>query len=79
MTVDESRNLSNRALAAYYRAARDGAMQPSEPKVVEHGGLQYVVLSSVNGVLAVYRVRTVNGKQVLKGLRRWPKELGAAG
>ena len=78
MTVAESRNLSSRALAAYYRAAGDGAMQPSEPEVVEHMGLQYVVLSNVNGVLAVYRVRTVNGKQVLKGLKRWPKELGVA-
>ncbi len=41
-------------------------------------GFDYMVLSNVKGVLAVYRVRTVNGEPMPKGLKRWPKELGGA-
>jgi hypothetical protein len=73
-------DLEARALAAYYRTAKgsDGAaIQPSPPVTVEHKGLQYIVLSNIKGLLAVYRIRTVNGESVLKGLKRWPKDLWA--
>lgn len=72
-------DLELRALAAYFRASKsaDGAViQPSPPVTVEHKGLKYIVLSNINGLLAVYRVRIVNGQAVLKGMKRWPKELG---
>lgn len=75
------RNLSSleqRAFAAYFRsAAREtgSVLQPGDVEEIEHGGLTYIRLSNVNGTLAVYRVRVVNGKPVLKGLKRWPKEV----
>ncbi len=66
--------LVNRAIAAYFRSA--DAPSPDQPAnysdVQEAGGKRYVVLRNVNGVLAVYRVRNDG---VLKGLKRWPKEL----
>ena len=70
--------LCKRAWSAYYRAAAmqgGKTMQPSPPEYITEGGLDYVVLSNVNGILAVYRVRIVNGKPVLKGMKRWPKAL----
>jgi len=72
--------LSNRALATYFRKhAAEGiaAEQVQQPSVTEaeHNGLQYIVLHNVHGILAVYRVRTVNGEQVLKGLKRYPSAL----
>jgi len=75
-------SLEQRALAAYFKYADAGdgkVMQPSAPEVVEHNGLKYVRLSNVNGTLAMYRVRVVNGKEVLKGLKRWPKVLEGDG
>ena len=81
------RNLSHleqRALSAYYRSGsqqtneRGGSVnQPGAVETVDHDGLQYIRLTNVNGVLAVYRVRTVNGEPVLKGLKRWPAEVAA--
>lgn len=76
MTSDT--NLKKRALAAYFKQANDSLgepIQPSTPDVCDVDGKKYVVLSNVNGVLAVYRVRVVNGKEVLKGLKRYPKEI----
>ena len=73
--------LHARALAAYFRTAASAGgvpIQPGPPDTVTVDGLDYVVLSNANGVLAVYRVRTVNGEPMLKGLKRWPKELGEA-
>lgn len=72
--------LEQRALAAYYRAAKaisgNGSVnQPGSVEEVEHDGLKYVRLANVNGTLAMYRVRIVNGAPVLKGLKRWPAEL----
>ena len=66
--------LEQRALAAYYSNAR-GPEQCSTVETVECNGLTYIRLSGEAGILAVYRVRTVNGQQVLKGMRRWPKAL----
>jgi hypothetical protein len=51
--------------------------QPGSVETVEHEGLQYIRLTNVNGILAVYRVRIVNGEPVLKGLKRWPAALNA--
>jgi len=78
MTTINYRDLCNRAMAAYFRAAakQDGVpIQPSPAEHVKHDGLDYIVLRNVNGILAVYRVRIVNSEPVLKGLKRWPKEL----
>lgn len=77
--VADDDTLLRRAFAAYYRAgAREGYAQeqlgiPANTSyVAEHEGKRYVVLENVNEVLAVYRVRTTG---VLKGLRRWPKQI----
>lgn len=78
-----NRELEKRALAAYIRRAENeiinehGSGSVLQPSIdtVEHEGLTYICLSNVNGILAVYRVRTVNGEPVLKCLKRWPKAL----
>jgi hypothetical protein len=52
----DERDLSRRALAAYFRSG--GLDQPTGGGVVqEYDGKLYVVLSNVRGTLAVYRVR----------------------
>lgn len=67
--------LTRRAFAAYFRTEGARAAQPSNLSGVEDlGDRQYVVLSNVNGILAVYRVRTSGA---LKRLRRWPRDLEA--
>ena len=72
--MDED-DLLRRAIAAYYRGAGPGVMQPANTSSVDTvDGLHYVVLRNVRGVLAVYRVRNDG---VLKGLKRWPAELAA--
>jgi len=67
----------NRAFAAYFRASADGTQatdQPSNASDVETvNGREYVVLRNVNGILAVYRIRSHDG--VLKRLKRWPSAL----
>lgn len=75
--IADDDTLLRRAFAAYFRSAKaEGAWSPDQPAntsyVTEHDGKRYVVLENVNGVLAVYRVRTSG---VLKGLRRWPKAI----
>lgn len=74
-------HLEQRALSAYFRNGSKqlnsaggigSVMQPGAVETVEHNGLTYIRLSNTRGILAVYRVRTVNGEQVLKGLKRWP-------
>lgn len=75
--------LESRARDAYNRAGTKvirelGAgsiLQPGAIETVEHDGLTYIRLTNVNGILAVYRVRTVNGEPVLKRLKRWPKAI----
>lgn len=63
----------DRAFAAYVRTEGAHAPQPSSSSdVVDLDGKQYVVLRTINGVLAVYRVRTSG---VLKRLIRWPNAL----
>jgi len=68
-----------RAIAAHARAcAREGAIyqQPSasESGIEEIGGKRYVVLRNVNGILRVYRIRPSD--DVLRAMKRWPRELG---
>lgn len=74
--MDETdEGLIRRAIAAVAReAARLGGemMQPGGREVVTVNGLRYVVLSNVRGIIAVYRVRPDG---ILKGMKRWPKEL----
>jgi hypothetical protein len=69
--VSPDDRLEQRALAAYFRISDQFAPAPTAD-VVEHAGLVYVVLSNINGLLAVYRVRN-DGP--LRRLRRWPKAL----
>lgn len=48
-------------------------MLPSrDSQVLEVNGRRYVALVNVRGIIAVYRVRPDG---ILKGLKRWPKEL----
>lgn len=74
-------DLLSRAFTAYFRkSVRDNlvAMQPSNGSSVESiGNRSYVVLRNINGILAVYRVRSSDG--ILKGLNRWPKQLEQEG
>lgn len=74
---DSSEPLVRRAFAAYYRSAPAGGSLPEPANtsfLCDLDGKQYVVLGNMNGVLAVYRVRTYDG--ILKRMRRWPAELG---
>ena len=76
-------HLEVRALAAYTRTSsrivnQNGggtANKPGDIRTLTIEGLDYIVLTNVRGILAVYRVRTVNGEQVLKGMKRWPKAI----
>jgi hypothetical protein len=66
-------NPVDRAFAAYFRTEGAHAPLPANTSdVVELDRKEYVVLRNVNGVLAVYRIRTSG---VLKRLVRWPSEL----
>jgi hypothetical protein len=75
---DASEPLVRRAFAAYYRSEPAGGSLPEPARtsfLCELDGKQYVVLENMNGILAVYRVRTYDG--ILKRLRRWPADLEA--
>ena len=65
--------LTQRAIAAHLR--QPGAQQPaagmSGPATA--GGLGYIVLRNVSGVLSVYRVLPLS--QALRRLKRWPTAL----
>lgn len=76
-------HLESRALSAYFRTSSrivnqnggGSVNQPGDIQTLTIEGLDYIVLTNVRGILAVYRVRTVNGEQVLKGMKRWPKAI----
>jgi len=74
--MNKPNNFEARAIAAYYRSAKGGDYQavehPDAPQKKEHDGKQYIVLTRVNEILAVYRITT---QETLKALRRWPKEI----
>jgi hypothetical protein len=61
VTDMSERDLTNRAISAYYRAADGGAVGDLQAQVVTSGGLLYVRLFDAMVTLAVYRVRTVGG------------------
>jgi len=69
-------DLTRRALGAYFRTHTGIPDQPdgAASGVVEHGGHTYVVLLSVRGTLAVYRLLN-DGR--LKRMRRWPSAVAA--
>ena len=74
--VKDNEPLINRAFAAYFReATREGAiLQPgSTGHLCEFRGKHYVVLGSGAASCRVYRVRNDG---VLKGLKRWTREIG---
>lgn len=70
----EDDDLMRRAFAAWFRGG--GADQPAagSSRVEEHEDRLYVVLRSMRGIMAVYRVRNDG---MLKGLRRWPASIEA--
>lgn len=68
--IDEA-DLVRRATAAHFRGGR--TEQPANTSDVrEHDEKTYVVLRNVDGVLGVYRLRSVG---TLKAMKRWPKEI----
>ncbi len=76
MTTD----LTSRAMAAYFRSASQTGELPAHPSTTEEieiDSLRYVVLSNTDAILAVYRVRIVNDQPMLKGMKRWPKEINS--
>lgn len=75
MKFDED-DVLRRAWAAYYRFA--DTSNPDQPSIPISGyeelnGLDYVVLRNHERTLAVYRVTRKDN--VLRRLKRWPKEL----
>jgi hypothetical protein len=78
ITQAVANSLTDRALSAYYRSGSKKGGQVSQPgdvEAMEFDGLWYIRMTNVNGILAVYRIREVNGEPTLKGLKRWPKAL----
>jgi hypothetical protein len=66
-----------RAMAAYFRRAGRTGRMPDQPNTAlswecDLDRRHYVVLANINGILAVYRVKSDG---CLKRLRRWPKAL----
>ena len=70
MNID-LQHLTERAITLYTR--KPGAQQPAADLsgAAMAGGLDYIVLRNICGVLAVFRVMTHS--HTLKRLRRWPK------
>jgi hypothetical protein len=64
-------NMLRRAMDEWFKSG--GTIQPSSniSELTEHNGKMYVILSSVNGPLAVYRIKKDGS---LKRLERWPVE-----
>ncbi len=70
--MSNEKEFLQRAVTEWFHAG--GLVQPANSSgVTEFEGKSYVVLRNVNGVLAVYRIRT-NGT-TLKRLQRWPSEI----
>ena len=61
-----------RAMAAYFKFGTGILPYPTEPQILEHEKKWYVVLYNCNGFLAVYRI---GNNDLLRRLKRWPKEL----
>jgi len=69
--------LEQRALAAYFRRKGGTAAVRATVASVTVDALRYIILRDKTRTLAVYRVRIVNGVEVLKGMKRWPSEVEA--
>jgi len=66
-------DVKRRAFKAYFKRFGEYAAQPSsDVDFFEIAGKNYVVLSNVNGILAVYRIYN-DGR--LKFLKKYPKEI----
>jgi hypothetical protein len=63
-------------LAAYFRGG--SIIQSWQTEAVEPVGNWYIVMLNVKGVLAVFRIREINGEPVLRCLKCWPKEVTEA-
>ena len=72
MAKDTDDALVSRAMEAYFRAANVRQQLVTDARVCALAHKRYVVLSDVNGPLAVYVVR---GDGILRRMQRWPKEL----
>ena len=72
-SVASNEDLIRRAMVAWFRAPDRHNEQPdlARSSVDTVGERQYVVLRNVNGVLAVYRIKS----GVLRRLIRMPKEI----
>jgi hypothetical protein len=66
------KSYESRALSAYFKSEDGMVQQPTTPEIMEIKDRKYVVLHNVNGVLAVYRIKT---DDILKRLKRYPKEI----
>lgn len=71
--MSSNEDLTRRAMVAFFRAPDRYNEQPdlARSSVDAVGDRQYVVLRNVNGVLAVYRIKS----GVLRRLIRIPKEI----
>jgi hypothetical protein len=72
MVKDTDDALVSRALSAYFRPGHGRQQLVTNCRVRGLAQNRYVVLSDINGVLAVYSIR---GGGILRRLRRWPNEL----
>jgi hypothetical protein len=72
MPKDADDALVSRAMEAYFRAGHGRQQLVTICRVRALAHNRYVVLSDINGVLAVYRIR---GDGILRRMRRWSKEL----
>lgn len=70
MTLND---LTQRAIKAH--TGKHGAQQPAADLSgpATHGGLDYIVLRNLGGVLSVYRILPLS--RTLKRLKRWPAVL----
>lgn len=65
----------DRLFKAYFRRFGRNAPCPSSTvEYVEHDGKTYAVLSNINDVLAVYRVKDDGSLKYVKNLRGWKNE-----
>jgi len=68
--LDALKNFQSRAMAAWYR--KGGATEHPVSRLRIFGGKSYVVLLSMDSIVACYRI--LNSGQ-LKRLKRWPEEV----
>ena len=80
LTTPEMREaLMRRAMAAWYASGSTEHPTPKRSAVEVIEGLTYVSLRAGVRLLALYRVRLVGGKAMLKRLKRLPEGVEGAG